>query len=199
MKDSKMENIRKRIDSLPPRSVFVVSDFTDICDYQNAKKCLLRLQQDGLIRRVIRGIYDKPYFSPLLGEDSCPNIEETAKAIARNFSWQIVPTGITSLNILGLSTQVAAHHEYFSSGPYKTYDIGGIEIRFLHRSSRETLGLSYESALVVSAIKQQGPNIGEGALIRIGNCLGIKGKKRLLSETKHITKWIYEIVKIICT
>jgi hypothetical protein len=69
------------------------------------------------IRRVIRGVYDKPKYSTLLQEYSAPNPNEIADALARNYSWTIAPTGNTALNLLGLSTQVPANWSYISSGP----------------------------------------------------------------------------------
>jgi len=198
MKNSVMEQIKGRIDGLPDRSAFVASDFTDIADYQNAKKCLLRLEGEKFIRRVLRGIYDKPYYSDLLKEFSSPDLEEVAKAIARNYSWQIAPTGVTSLNLLGLSTQVVHAIEYYSSGQYKSYEVGKMTIRFLHRSSKELLNLSYESALVVSAIKELGVNIGDDAVAKMKSRLGEKSKAILLEESAHVTKWIYEVIKRIC-
>ena len=198
MKNSVMEQIKKRIDAFLPRSAFVASDFTNIADYQNAKKCLLRLEGEGHIRRVLRGVYDKPYFSQLLNEYSAPDLEEVARAIARNFSWQIAPTGLTSLNLLGLSTQVVNSYEYFSSGQYKNYGVGKMEIRFLHRSSKELLNLSYESALVVSAIKELGVGIDDDAIAKIKSRLNEKSKTTLLEESSHVTKWIYEVIKRIC-
>ena len=198
MMNSVMEQIKNRIDALPARSAFVASDFTDIADYQNAKKCLLRLEGERVIRRVLRGVYDKPYFSSLLNEFSAPDLEEIAKAIARNFSWQIAPTGVTSLNLLGLSTQVVSAIEYYSSGQYKSYEVGKMTIRFLHRSSKELLNLSYESALVVSAIKELGTEIGDESIEKIRNRLTDKSRATLLEESAHVTKWIYEVIKRIC-
>lgn len=198
MKNSVMEQIKNRIDALPTRSAFVASDFTDIADYQNAKKCLLRLEEEKFVRRVLRGVYDKPYFSGLLNEFSSPDLEEIARAIARNYSWQIAPTGVTSLNLLGLSTQVVSAYEYYSSGQYKNYEVGKMEIRFLHRSSKELLNLSYESALVVSAIKELGPEIDEDHIVKIKSRLSDKSKARLLEESARVTKWIYEVIKRIC-
>ena len=198
MKNSVMEQIKKRIDGLPDRSAFVASDFTDIADYQNAKKCLLRLEGEKRIRRVLRGVYDKPYFSKMLNEFSAPDLEEIAKAIARNYSWQIAPTGVTSLNLLGLSTQVVSAIEYYSSGQYKNYEVGKMKIRFIHRSSKELLNLSYESALVVSAIKELGMGIGEDHIAKIKSRLSDKSRARLLEESARVTKWIYEVIKRIC-
>ena len=77
MKNSVMQQIKNRIDALPARSAFVASDFTDIADYQNAKKCLLRLEEGKFVRRVLRGVYDKPYFSGLLNEFSSPDLRKS--------------------------------------------------------------------------------------------------------------------------
>lgn len=198
MKNSVMQQIKNRIDALPARSAFVASDFTDIADYQNAKKCLLRLEEEKFVRRVLRGVYDKPYFSSLLNEFSSPDLEEISRAIARNYSWKIAPTGVTSLNLLGLSTQIASSYEYYSSGQYKSYEVGKMTIRFLHRSSKELLYLSYESALVVSAIKELGIGIDDEAVAKIRHRLSERSRAVLLEESAHVTKWIYEVIKRIC-
>lgn len=198
MINSEMNIIKTKIEKMKYGSVFVISDFTDIAEYENAKKCLLRLEKDGFIRRIIRGIYDKPYFSNILNEYAAPNIEEVAMAIARNFNWKISPSGLTALNLLGLSTQVTNSYEYYSSGQYKTYEIGKITILFKHKSSKELLGLSYKSSLVVNAIKELGPNIDEQSINKISNHLLLKEKNDLIHETSGVTKWIYEVIKKIC-
>ena len=193
-----MIQIKNRIDKLPIGSVFVISDFTDIADYENAKKCLSRLEKDNAIRRVIRGIYDKPYFSKLLNEYSAPNIEEVAKAIARNYSWEITPSGSTALNLLGLSTQVINSYEYYSSGQYKTYMIGKVTIKYMHKSSKELLNLSYKTSLVVQAIKSLGTTIDNESINKIKVHLSEKEKSTIVREANGVTKWIYEIIKKIC-
>ena len=198
MANSEMNLIKKRINGLPTGSAFVVSVFTDIAGYDNAKKCLQRLEHDGEIRRVIRGIYDKPCFLKLLNEYSSPHINEVANAIARNYNWQIAPIGLTALNLLGLSTQVVNSYEYFSSGQYKTYQIGKITISFKHKSSKELLNLSFKSLLVVQAIKELGTDLTEKQIAKISDNLSSKEKSDLLNEACGVTKWIYEIIKKIC-
>lgn len=198
MTNSEINLIRTRISKMPLGSVFIVSDFTDIAEYENAKKSLLRLEKEKFVRRIIRGIYDKPHFSRTLNEYSAPNIDNVANAIARNYHWKISPSGLTALNLLGLSTQVTNSYEYFSSGQYKTYEIGKIIISFKHKSSKELLDLSYKTLLVVNAIKELGPNVDEQSINIIRNHLSSKEKDILLSETNGVTKWIYEIIKRIC-
>lgn len=198
MINSGMNLIRKKINSMPFGSVFVISDFTNAADYINVKKCLQRLEKEGLVRRIIRGVYDKPYFSKVLNEYSAPNVELVAKAIARNFNWVIAPDGLTSLNLLGLSTQVANSYVFYSSGQYKTYEIGTITIYFKHKSSKELLNLSYKSSLVVNAIKELRHSLPEQTIIMIRNRLSDSERNKLLIEASGVTKWIYEIIKKIC-
>ena len=60
--------INKRIMEMPPGSVFVTSDFADIAPSSAINMSLSRLEASGSIRRILRGIYDKPRFSKLLNE-----------------------------------------------------------------------------------------------------------------------------------
>lgn len=198
MSYSEMTFIKNKISKMPWGSVFVVSDFTEIANYENAKKCLLRLEKEGFIRRVIRGVYDKPYFSNELKEYAAPDIEEVAKAIARNFNWKTSPSGLTALNLLGLSTQVTNRYEFYSSGQYKSYEIGKIVIYFKHKSSKELLNLSYKSSLIVNAIKELGPNIDDRSISIIRERLSSSDRNALFKETSGVTKWIYEVIKRIC-
>ena len=68
----------------PFGSAFVLSDFTDLAEYETVKKGIARLESKGYLRRVCRGGYDKPKFSSLLQEYAVPDPDAVAHAIARN-------------------------------------------------------------------------------------------------------------------
>ena len=89
------KRIEERIVSLPDGNAFITSDFLDIADTQVVNKALSRMAETGSIRRILRGVYDRPRYSELLQEWAAPKMEEAAKAIARNFGWTIVPCGDT--------------------------------------------------------------------------------------------------------
>ena len=93
------------------------------------------MAETGSIRRILRGVYDRPRYIELLQEWAAPKMEEAAKAIARNFGWTIVPCGDTVLNLLGLSTQVPAVWSYISNGPYRSYQIGKTDLEFKHAAN----------------------------------------------------------------
>ena len=112
-----MQEIRERILSAEEGSVFSTSDFADIADTNTVRSALYRLIQDGILRRILNGVYEKPKYSKLLDEYVAADPEAVAKALARSYHWTIAPCGYTALNLLGLSTQVAAVWSYISDGP----------------------------------------------------------------------------------
>ena len=196
---STMDQIRERISEIKPGEAFTVSDFLDIADHEMAKKALSRLEKSGEIRRVMRGVYDKPQYSQLLNEYAAPSPTEIARAIARNNNWTIAPAGDTALNLLGLSTQVPSDWQFISSGPYKNYTIGNISIHFLHRADRDISGMSYITGLVIGALKTIGrENVTEKDLLQIKSCLTEKDKETILLEGKKASIWIYSMIKKIC-
>ena len=91
--NSRISLITERIENAPYGSAFVVSDFTDLAEYGTAKKTVARLEKKGALRRVVRGVYDRPRFSTLLQEYAAPNPDTIAHAIARNYNWTISATG----------------------------------------------------------------------------------------------------------
>ena len=103
MNNGYTEQIRDRIINAPEGSVFVNSDFADIADNNTIKQSINRLIQEGVLRRVIRGVFEKPKFSKLLGEYVAADPDAVAKALARCYHWTIAPCGDTALNMLGLS------------------------------------------------------------------------------------------------
>lgn len=196
---SYIEDIYIIIQEKPMGSAFVASDFLDVCDYEVARKSLARLEKQNKIRRVMRGIYDRPQYSLILQEISEPDPHQIALAVARNFNWSIAPCGDTALNMLGLSTQVTGRCTYISSGPYKKYTINKITIEFLHRTSREIEGMSYMTAMVIQALKTIGKDSIDSKIVSsIGKRLSSKEKDALLSEGKQATIWMYPYIRQIC-
>ena len=117
------ERVLARIEELSTGEVFIISDFSDIADTTVVRKVLSRLEEDGRIRRIMRGVYDRPEYNDFLGEYIEPVPDKVAHALARNFGWTIVPCGDTALNMLGLSTQVPAVWLYVSDGTIKSIPI----------------------------------------------------------------------------
>lgn len=195
-----LEQVKKRLQDTKEGSAFIPSDFFDIAEAVKINKCLDRLEETGDLRRVMRGIYVKPRFSELLNRDVPPRSDDIAKAIARNYGWTIVPCGGTALNMLGLSTQVPAVWFYVSDGPYKTYEVDGMTLKFKHTDNKnELINISYKTALAVQALKALGKdNVTDKELRGISKLLTENEKVQMLVEAKRVTAWVYELIRKIC-
>lgn len=191
-------DIYERIDQQPYDIAFVVSDFLDCGDHETIKKSLARLEKKGKIRRIIRGVYDRPSYSTILKEFSAPSLASIADALARNFNWDICPSGDTALNGLGLSTQVPARETYISSGPYRKYEVGNRSIEFKHTALKEIAGMSNTTAIVIQALKALGKDsINEKTIRKIGLRLNDQEKEKLKAEARKAPIWMYPyLIKI---
>lgn len=196
MAESYAGQIRQRIGESVIGSVFINSDFADIADTETIRRNLNRLTQDGIIRRVLKGVYEKAQYSDFLQEYVAPNPDAVAKALARNYHWTIAPSGNTALNLLGLSTQVSAVWTYISDGPYKTYEWNTTKIVFKHRTNKEITGLSHKTVLVVQALKTLGRKNVTPEIVKILSArLSNKEKLTLLTEAAKSTDWVYDTIR----
>lgn len=191
--------IKNRILAEKIGAVFVATDFADITDKTIANVVLTRLEADRIIRRVLRGVYDKPEYNEFLKEYVAPIPDNVAHAIARNYGWTIVPCGDTALNLLGLSTQVPATWVYVSDGTYKEYTYDNTTIRFKRATNKEVSKLSYKTALTIQALKALGKDkIDDTVLARLRKLLTDEERQAMLMEAKTATSWIYEYIRQIC-
>lgn len=199
MAKSYMQEIRDRILNMEDGSIFCTSDFADIADTNTVRSALHRLVQEGILRRIVNGLFEKPKHSKLLGEYVAADPEEVAKALARNYHWTIAPCGNTALNLLGLSTQVTAVWSYISDGPYKTYAWNATKLEFKHRTNKEITGLSYMTSLVIQALKTLGKsNVTPEVIQMLSEKLTDKDKQACLKEATESTDWVYDTIRQIC-
>ncbi len=193
------QKIRERILSSEDGSIFISSDFADIADTATIRQSLQRLYQAGIIRRILRGIYEKPKYSKLLNEYVVANPDSVAKALARNYHWTIAPSGNTALNLLGLSTQVPVVWSYISDGPYKNYEWNSTKIEFQHRTNKEITGLSYITILVVQSLKTLGKeHVSQEVIHTLTIKLSDEDKQACLKEASEATDWVYDTIRKIC-
>ena len=199
MDNGYMQEIRARILAAGDGAVFVAPDFADIADTATIRQGLKRLYQSGNIRRIIRGVYEKPKYSKLLDEYVAADPDAVAKALARCYHWTIAPCGNTALNLLGLSTQVTAVWSYISDGPYKTYEWNSTKLEFKHRTNKEITGLSYMTSLVIQALKTLGrTNVTPEIIQTLSEKLSEAEKQACLKEATESTDWVYDTIRKMC-
>ena len=192
MDNGYMQEIRARILAAEDGAVFVAPDFADIADTATIRQGLKRLYQSGIIRRIIRGIYEKPKYSKLLDEYVAADPDAVAKALARCYHWTIAPCGNTALNLLGLSTQVTAVWKPCGCVRRK-------KLEFKHRTNKEITGLSYMTSLVIQALKTLGrTNVTPEIIQTLSEKLSEAEKQACLKEATESTDWVYDTIRKMC-
>lgn len=178
---------------------FSQKDFAHLGGRSSIDLALHRLLKKKTIRRVIRGIYDYPFYSNRLKQNLSPDIDKVTQAIARKFGWHIQPSGPAALNILGLSTQVPGKYLYLSNGPNRTYIIDMNKIIFKNAPTKEAGFKLYESAIIIQALKSLGNDQITPKVIRIiRKWLDPKLRSRITQDTRTVTSWAYEAIRLIC-
>ena len=199
MNKNYIDLIKSKIIQSKSGTIFIYSDFSDIASAATIRQVFNRLSKEGLIRRILSGVFYKPSYSKLLQEYLPVNPDSVAHAIARNFHWNIAPSGDYALNMLGLSTQVPAVWSYISDGPYREYKIGDINISFKHRTNREISNMSDMTVLVIQSLKALGKErVSEQTIKILAKKIKSEDKEKLLRESTESSEWIFTTIRKIC-
>jgi len=186
----------KRLSEIEAGTPFVASDFSDIANVRTIRELLNHRIRVGTVRRIMPGYYVTPRKNKLLNVEVPVAPEALAQAIARNHNWTVAPSEQTALNALGLSTQVPATWKYISDGPYASYELGGIIIRFMHTTNKNISSISPMSSLVVQALKALGKDgITNEVLERIASRLTKADSAKLNDDTSRTTAWIRDAIR----
>ena len=191
--------IKNRINDMVEGDIMMTSDFADLSSITTIRKCLGRCVDDGIIRRIFDGVYEKPKFSRLLNEYMPADPEKVAYALAKTYHWTIAPCGDIALNKLGLSTQVPTVWSYVSDGPYRNFAWDNIQIKFKHKANREISLLSQQTVLVIEAIQALGKErITTDIIVQLQKKLTESDKEIILIEATACSEWIYETIRKVC-
>ena len=167
------KEIKSRIMQNGEGQLYVVSDFADLNNDALVTRVLSRLEKDLFLIRLSQGVYLFP--SQNRFGIHKPSIDVIAKAIAEKDRARIIPSGLTALNALGLSTQVPMNAVYLTNGTPRTITVGNRKILFKKSVPRSFAYQSELFSLVVSAMKEIGKE-------KINNDIILKIKEILIKE-----------------
>lgn len=112
------------------------------------------LVKSGALYRIGRGIYLKTVKTKF--GLVYPTLEDMANAIARRDNAEILPTGATALNMLGLSTQVPMNPTFLTTGSARIVNLSGRTITFKHATPRNFAIQGKVRRIIVQALKAIG-------------------------------------------
>ena len=165
-KEDKVINIIKgRIEEADNGTLFFNNSFPEF-DNEYVGQILSDLAKDGVIHHLSRGVYlktEETRFGLVY-----PPMEKIAEAIAQRDNAQVIPTGATAQNILGLSTQVPMNAVFLTSGSARKIQLGGRTITFRRAVPKNFAVKGRYTCLIVQALKYIGErNMTEEDLVNV--------------------------------
>lgn len=98
------ELVMKKIEDSKPITVFFITDFLELGSPETLRKIFVEAVFQDKLSRASKRIYFKPKNSKY--GIVPPSLEEIAEVVAKRDKCQIIPTGYTKANIIGISTQI---------------------------------------------------------------------------------------------
>ena len=135
-----------------PGQVWTPIDFVDLGNREVVDKNLQRLTKAGELRRIDRGLYDRPTHNPLTAKPSVPDYREVISAVMRRDQARMIVDGMTAANDLGLTTAVPAKIEVLVDARLKPIRLGNQEITFKHAAPSRLYWAGRPAMRIVQAL-----------------------------------------------
>ncbi len=192
------DKIARRLRRWPPERVFGRFDFLDLAPSAAVGMVLKRLHDEGAIRRVRRGYYDRPRRHAVLGELSV-SPQEFVAAVARRTGRRLQPHGAHAANELHLTEQVPAQIIYETDGPSREFDLGKRRpVKLERRPLREMTGASDVSRLVFSGLRAIGrAHVTPERVAHLRRELKAEDRRRLLRDLRYAPAWMHPHLRAI--
>ena len=188
------KTLKERIEAMPDDTVLFRSDFPEYHS-EFVGETLATLTAEGTLVKLAQGIYAKPRksrFGVVL-----PSVEKVVKAIAVRDNAEVLPSGMTALNVLGLSTQVPMNYTYLTTGSERTIKLTNRQVMLKRGVPKNFCYGTKLIGLLVQALKAlKQENVGQEELQTIHSLISKEpNKKALLKDVDMMPAWMKRIVK----
>lgn len=176
-------------------TVFTPAFFAEMGSRAAVDKALQRLVARGELRRLSRGLYDKPREDSLLGR-LWPTVEAVVAALNAKDHLRLQPTGAYAANLLGLSEQVPARVEFLTDGTSRTVKAGPIQIVLKRTTPRQMATAGRTSGLVIQALRSLGlEHVTPDRLAQLRRVLSAPERRSLLVDLALAPVWMQPVLR----
>jgi len=185
--------IQRRLKRKPDDWVFSAKDFLDLGSRPAVDQALSRMAKTGAIRRVSRGLYDRPRQSRLLKTAAPAALDAVVDAVARRDDVVIVPDGAVDANQLGLTTVVPARALFWTTGTSRTLKVGGRAVRMKQMPRWLQYWSDRPAAPVVRAMHWLGPTLKDDRVVaaQLQRRLPARVARDLQRNISHLPTWMH--------
>lgn len=186
--------LRRRIKLLPEDSVLFRSDFLEYHP-EFVGETLAKLTEEGVLVKLAQGIYAKPRssrFGLVL-----PSVDKIVQAIAVRDHAEVLPSGMTALNVLGLSTQVPMNYTYLTTGSERVIKLGNRQVTLKRGVPKNFCYGTRLIALLVQALRTlKQENVGQEELQTISALIAAEPDRGTLAkDVDMMPAWMKRFVK----
>ncbi len=135
-----------------PFTVWTPADFLDLGARDAIDKTLQRMVRAGEIRRIERGLYDKPRTSRLTGNLTAPDYRQIIEALSRRDQTRMLVDGMTAANDLGLTDAVPGRVVVHTDARRRSIRVGNLTIEFKRAASSRLYWAGRPAMRVVQAL-----------------------------------------------
>ncbi len=141
-----------RMEQAAPFGAWTPVDFLDLGPREAVDQALHRLTRGKQIRRIARGLYDKPRTNSLTGKQTNPDPRAVIDALSRRDQTRMLIDGITAANDLGLTNAVPAHIVVHTDARLKSFELGNLVIAFRKTAPSKLYWVGRPAMRVVQAL-----------------------------------------------
>lgn len=178
-------------------TVFTPDAFAQLGSRAAVDKALQRQVAAGNLRRLSRGLYDKPRQDELLGT-LWPSVEAVVRAVAGTDRVRTQPTGVYAANLLGLSEQVPAQVIFLTDGISRKIKAGPLEIHFKRTTPRQMAAAGKLSGLLIQAFKSLGAaHVTASHIARLRVTIPTDERQRVLQDIALAPGWMRPFLRAV--
>jgi len=187
-------SLKDIIGSLPEGSIIFRTDFPRYHS-EFVGRVFSAMVDENYLTKIAQGIYLKPKRSRF-GVIK-PSAYQVAESIARRDNTEILPSGETALNELGLSTQVPVNYIFLTTGSARKVRLGNRSIVFKRSAPRNFVYKTKLMAYVVQALRVLGEkNVDDNIISQLAALIDKEpDSATLVEDLRHTPAWMRKILK----
>lgn len=191
------------IETAEAGQVWVPTDFAQLGSRDAVDKTLQRMVRAGELRRIDRGLYDRPKLNSLTKRPTTPDYRAVTEAIARRDQLRLLVDGMTAANDLGLTHAVPARVTIHTDTRRRAIQLDQLTIEFKQTAPSRLYWAGRPAMRVVQALhwlKDTLPSDRSSILSTLANILadpihGTAIRQDLLDGFNVLPAWMQTLVR----